>query len=197
MVNKALFSKKTDDWSTPVEFYKELDKEFGFTDDPCPLNGSGGLDRAWGYSVYCNPPYSDVRSWLEKGVKELELGNAKTIVYLLPARTCTKWFHDLVYNKAEIRFIKGRLKFGNSTNSAPFPSMIAIFQKNRLVEPLFDAGLVVKIRNNILTNILDRRGWGQEWDNFDSNIKDEIREDFDLIIIETTIKNYQKPNGED
>ena len=52
-----------------------------------------------------------------------------TVVMLLPARTDTRWFHEYIWNKAEIRFIKGRLKFGNSKNSAPFPSMVVIFQR--------------------------------------------------------------------
>ncbi len=130
MVSKALFSKATDHWSTPIQFYTELDEEFRFDYDPCPLNADfDGLQREWHGRIYINPPYSDVRTWLEKGIYELEKGNAELLVYLLPARTCTKWFHDLAYKRAEIRFIKGRLKFGGSKWNAPFPNMIAIFTK--------------------------------------------------------------------
>jgi len=125
-----MFSKKTDDWSTPKDFYQELDKEFNFDFDPCPLRSTtDGLSIDWNGSVFINPPYSNIKAFLEKGITELSKGNAKQLVYLVPARTDTKWFHDLVYNKSEIRFIKGRLKFGDSKNSAPFPSMLIIFKK--------------------------------------------------------------------
>ena len=130
MVSQALFSKKTDDWSTPPEFYNLLNNEFNFDYDPCPLRADfDGLALEWHGNVYVNPPYSDVRAWLEKGIKEIEKGNSSCIVYLLPARTCTKWFHDLVYGKAELRFVKGRLKFGGAGWNAPFPNMVAIYRK--------------------------------------------------------------------
>ena len=125
-----MFSKKTDDWSTPKEFYQELNKEFSFDFDPCPLRSlTDGLNIDWNGNVFINPPYSNIRAFLEKGLSELSKGNVKQLVYLVPARTDTRWFHDLVYNKAEIRFIKGRLKFGDSKNSAPFPSMLVIYKK--------------------------------------------------------------------
>ena len=54
-----------------------------------------------------------------------------TVVMLLPARTDTRWFHDYIYGKAEVRFIRGRLKFGGSKNSAPFPSMVVIFGERK------------------------------------------------------------------
>lgn len=123
-----MFSHKTDDWSTPKEFYDILDKEFSFDMDPCPLRSEeDGLNKDWKGNIFINPPYSNIRKFIEKGLDEIHKGNAKTLVYLVPARTDTKWFHDLVYNKTEIRFIKGRLKFGDSKNSAPFPSMVIIY----------------------------------------------------------------------
>jgi site-specific DNA-methyltransferase (adenine-specific) len=131
MVSKALFSKATDNWATPTDFYAKLNAEFNFTLDPCPLNAEHDAladNYQWGGRVFINPPYSNIRGFLEKGVSELAKGNAETLVYLVPARTDTKWFHDLVYGKAEIRFIKGRLKFGDSKNSAPFPSMLIIYK---------------------------------------------------------------------
>lgn len=131
MNKEILFSKKTDDWSTPKTLYNELNNEFNFTFDPCPLRGLvDGLTIDWNGNVFINPPYSNVGKFLEKGLLELEKGNAKTLVYLLASRTDTKWFHTYIYNnpRAEIRFIKGRLKFGDSKNSAPFPSMIVIFK---------------------------------------------------------------------
>jgi site-specific DNA-methyltransferase (adenine-specific) len=86
-----------------------------------------GLDREWGTSTYCNPPYGRyVGEWIEKGIKESRQG--KTIVFLLPARTDTKWFHDLILPYAkEIRFIRGRLQFKKG-QQAPFPSMLIIFK---------------------------------------------------------------------
>jgi hypothetical protein len=81
-----------------------------------------------GGRVFINPPYSNIRGFLQKGLEELKRGNVELLVYLIPARTDTKWFHEFVYGKAEIRFIKGRLKFGNSKNSAPFPSMLVIYK---------------------------------------------------------------------
>jgi phage N-6-adenine-methyltransferase len=128
-VDKVLWSKKSDDWSTPKDLYNELDKEFNFTFDPCPLHSEeDGLVIAWGKSCFVNPPYSNIKGFLEKAVEELQK-NTEIVVFLIPSRTDTKWFHEYIYGKAEIRFIKGRLKFGNSKNSAPFPSMICIFRK--------------------------------------------------------------------
>lgn len=130
-----MFSSKTDLWSTPQEFFDKLNDEFHFTLDVCaiPENAKcdkyftpldNGLNQEWNGVVWCNPPYGrKIGKWVEKA------HNSKaTVVMLLPARTDTKWFHSYIYNKAEIRFIKGRLKFGGETNSAPFPSMIVVFR---------------------------------------------------------------------
>ena len=131
MNTELIFSKKSDDWSTPKDFYEKLDKEFSFTFDPCPLRSEdkNAMFIDWKGRVFCNPPYSNIRNFLEKGVLEIKRGNAEKVVFLIPARTDTKWFHDLVYGKAEIRFIKGRLKFGDAKDNAPFPSMLVIYQK--------------------------------------------------------------------
>lgn len=129
MNTELMFSKKTDDWSTPKELYNKLNNEFNFTFDPCPLRSEeDGLNIDWVGNIFINPPYSNIKGFLEKGLNELKKGNANVLVYLVPARTDTKWFHEYVYNKAEIRFIKGRLKFGDSKNSAPFPSMLVIIK---------------------------------------------------------------------
>jgi site-specific DNA-methyltransferase (adenine-specific) len=124
------FSSQTVEWPTPKSVYAELDKEFGFTFDPCPLggdvDGTARLLNNWnGHRVFCNPPYGpSVRGFLECW------RDAELAVYLIPARTDTRWFHDICLPFAtEIRFIKGRLKFGDAKNSAPFPSMLVIFQK--------------------------------------------------------------------
>lgn len=73
-----------------------------------------------------NPPYGrNIGLWVHKAAT-----CGATVVCLLPARTDTRWFHEYIYHKAEIRFLRGRLKFGDSKNSAPFPSMIVIFREN-------------------------------------------------------------------
>lgn len=127
---KTLFSHKTDNWSTPKDLLKKLDEEFNFTYDPCPLQSEDitVLLQEWKGRVFCNPPYSNIRPFLEKALIELKKGNIEIAVFLLFARTDTKWFHDLVYGKHEVRFLKGRLKFGNAKNSAPAPSMLVILK---------------------------------------------------------------------
>lgn len=121
------FSSATDHWSTPKDVYDALDKEFNFDHDPCPMGGTDGLITSWGRVNFINPPYSDIKSWLYKGHYEW-LIRKKICVFLIPSRTDTKWWHEWVMNATEIRFIKGRLKFGNAKNSAPFPSCIVIFK---------------------------------------------------------------------
>lgn len=133
------FSSKTDDWSTPQDFFNELNKEFNFELDPCASSKNAkclnyftkkddGLTKNWdNYRVFCNPPYGrEIKNWVKKASE----ARGGIVVMLIPARTDTKYFHDFIYNKenVEIRFLKGRLKFGNSKNSAPFPSLIAIFR---------------------------------------------------------------------
>jgi len=138
MINKGLFSSATGEWETPQWFFDELNKEFGFTIDVCAnvtnakckvwFNmAQNGLFRSWNGICWMNPPYGrEIGKWVKKAFEESQRG--ATVVCLLPARTDTKWFHDYIYKKAEIRFLKGRLKFGGSKNSAPFPSMIVIFR---------------------------------------------------------------------
>lgn len=134
MINKGLMTSKSGEWETPQDLFHSLDKEFHFTLDPCATKENAkckkfytkeddGLKQDWtGERVFMNPPYGrEIGKWVKKA-KESALG----VVALLPARTDTKWFHDYVQG-SEIRFIKGRLKFSNSHNSAPFPSMIVIF----------------------------------------------------------------------
>ena len=126
---RTLFSSASDRWATPAELKNALYTEFCLNFDACPLDGiSDGLAPlfvSWyGKRVSCNPPYGPgIQDWLLRGFE------AEIAVYLLPARTDTKWFHGLCLPKAkEIRFVKGRLKFGNAVNGAPFPSMIVIFE---------------------------------------------------------------------
>lgn len=127
MLNKSLFSSESVHWATPKELYNKLDEEFHFNDDPCPLHSvEDRLDTEWGTSTFMNPPYgTKICKWLKKAYEESLKG--KTIVCLIPSRTDTKWWHEYVMKAREIRFLRGRLKFGNATNSAPFPSCIAVF----------------------------------------------------------------------
>ena len=137
-MNEILFSSASEEWETPQDLFNKLNNEFNFTVDVASseLNykckkhytqKEDGLVQNWDNEVvWCNPPYGrKIGEWVKKASKSKTI-----IVMLLPARTDTKWFHDYIYNKQniEIRFIKGRLKFGNSKNSAPFPSMIVIFK---------------------------------------------------------------------
>lgn len=140
MNTELMFSSKTDLWTTPQDFFNNLNDEFNFNLDPCSTQENAkcenyftikenGLIQSWGgYNVFCNPPYGrEIKKWVEKAYNESKKENTK-IVMLIPARTDTSYFHNYIYNKAkEIRFIRGRLKFGNSKNSAPFPSMVVIF----------------------------------------------------------------------
>ena len=127
------------DWQTPKAVYDALNKEFCFDFDPCPHNPTfDGLNIEWGQSNFVNPPYGrEIPKWIKKGYEESQKG--KTVVLLIPSRTDTRWWHDYVM-KGEIRFIKGRLKFGDAINSAPFPSAIVIF-KNELTDISFQEGL--------------------------------------------------------
>lgn len=129
-------SRNTDNWITPPELYEALNKEFNFTFDPCPINPKfDGLKISWGKSNFVNPPYSKIKQFLIKAHEELKNNPiVETIVFLTFVNTDTFYFHEYIYNKAEIRFIKGRLKFKNPdtniNNSAMRPSMIVIFKKN-------------------------------------------------------------------
>ena len=80
----------------------------------------------WIGRVFCNPPYSRIVEFLRKGLYHLASGDCELLVYLIPARTDTAWFHDYC-QKGEVRFLRGRLKFGGSKNSAPFPSMVVTY----------------------------------------------------------------------
>lgn len=86
-------------------------------------------NRGGGHNVFVNPPYGrEIGNWVEKAFRTNE-EHGNLVVMLLPARTDTKWFREYIYHKAEIRFIRGRLKFGNSKNAAPFPSMVVIYNR--------------------------------------------------------------------
>lgn len=129
-LSSVVFSSSSDHWATPSVVYDELHREFGFTFDPCPLNSvEDGLKLSWGGAIYCNPPYSKIPEFIKKGLYHLAVLEASVLVYLLPSRTDTAWFHDYCLKAAEIRFCRGRLKFGNAQFNAPFPSMVVIFKE--------------------------------------------------------------------
>ena len=126
---KGLMSSIKQDWKTPDNLFKQLNKEFNFNYDPCPsyrLKDYDGLVCEWGERSFVNPPYKDIKKWIEKGYNEWRKG--KLVVFLIPARTDTIYFHKWIYPYAELRFIKGRLRFNDGKGSAPFPSMIAILK---------------------------------------------------------------------
>ena len=140
MINKGLFSSNTNEWATPVAFYEELNKEFNFTLDPCATDANhkcnkyftkeiDGLAQSWaGEVVFCNPPYGRaIGDWVKKCYEE-HIKHGITVVMLIPARTDTTYFHTYIYNYAELRFIKGRLKFNDGKQGAPFPSMLVIYR---------------------------------------------------------------------
>lgn len=140
MNTKVMFSSKTDLWETPQYLFDKLDSEFYFDVDVCALPDNAkckkyytpeqdGLSQPWTGVCWCNPPYGrEIGKWVEKAYNSAKDG--ALVVMLLPARVDTRWFHDYIYNKAEVRFIRGRLKFGKLKNNAPFPSMIVVFRPN-------------------------------------------------------------------
>lgn len=152
MINEALFSSKKMDYCTPQDLFDELNEEFNFVLDAAATDKSAkckhyytpetdGLSKSWfienGGAVFCNPPYGrSTGKWVEKAHEEAQKG--MPIVLLIPARTDTSYFHDYIYGQAEIRFLRGRVKFtdeeGNPCRDqkgkamgAPFPSMVVVF----------------------------------------------------------------------
>jgi hypothetical protein len=126
-LNRGLFTSQRGNWKTPKALYQALDAEFHFDCDPCPAQPKiNGLESEWGYTNFVNPPYgNEITKWIRKGYEQFMKG--KTVVFLIPSRTDTRWWHDYIMKASEIRFIKGRLKFDDQKNSAPFPSAIAVF----------------------------------------------------------------------
>lgn len=135
MKTEVLFSSKTDQWETPQDFFDALNEEFHFETDTCATAENAkckryftpemdGLKQEWTGVCWCNPPYGrKIGQWVKKASE-----SRATVVMLIPARTDTAWFHDYIYGKAEIRFVRGRLRFGGSKINAPFPSVVAVFR---------------------------------------------------------------------
>jgi site-specific DNA-methyltransferase (adenine-specific) len=133
----ATFSRKSTEWGTPLGLFRKLDAEFGFTLDVCavPENAKcrryftpaeNGLLRKWEGVCWMNPPYgADVGKWVRKA--HLSARDGATVICLLPARTDTAWWHEYVIPYAEVRFVRGRIRFTGARSSAPFPSAIVLF----------------------------------------------------------------------
>ena len=133
------FSSKTDLWYTPQDFFKKYDDVYKFETDVCATDDNtkcvkyyteemDGLLQEWRGVCWMNPPYGrTIGKWMKKAY-ESSLEGA-TVVCLVPARTDTNWWHDYAM-KGDIEFIKGRLKFGGSKNSAPFPSAVVVFKQD-------------------------------------------------------------------
>ena len=140
MDTSVMFSSKTDMWATPQDFFDQLNKVFKFEVDVCALPenakcstyytpSDNGLEQDWRGVCWMNPPYGrEISAWVEKAYRSANT-NGATVVCLLPARVDTRWWHKYC-SKGEVLFIKGRLKFGGSKNSAPFPSAVVIFRNN-------------------------------------------------------------------
>jgi phage N-6-adenine-methyltransferase len=142
-MNQVLMSSKKMNWRTPQDFFDNLNKEFNFTLDPCAddknhkcldyfTEEENGLKHSWqGSTAFVNPPYGrEIGKWVKKCYEESLKPNTK-VVMLIPSRTDTTYFHDYILGKAEIRFLKGRIKFWDDDNNpqdpAPFPSMLVIY----------------------------------------------------------------------
>ena len=137
---KVLFSSKSMEWATPRPFFEKLNKEFEFNLDPCARSHNAlckkyfteeedGLSQDWsGHRVFVNPPYGrGIGLWIKKCYEESRKPDT-TVVMLIPSRTDTKYWHDYVMKSDEIHLVKGRIKFGGGTNSAPFPSAVVVFR---------------------------------------------------------------------
>ena len=149
-LSKVVHSHATDEWPTPPDFYEMLNLEFGFTLDPCatPDNAKcarfftqadNGLLQDWtGEIVFVNPPYSQAIAWIEKATREAR--NGVTVVMLMASRTGTDWFCDYALpNAAEIRYVRGRLKFVGGKSGAPFDSVVIVFRPGHVGPPVTSA----------------------------------------------------------
>ena len=147
MINKVLFSSEKTDWETPAEFFDEWDMLYGFEFDVCASDHNAkcekyftekdnALAQKWFGVCWMNPPYGRniTNKWVKKAYDESQTGDC-IVVALLPARTDTKWFHKYVYNKPGIEhyLIEGRVRFVGAKDDAPFPSLVVVFKKSKLL----------------------------------------------------------------
>lgn len=144
MMNAGMYSSATDEWETPQHIFDWLNEEFHFTLDVCATAANAktphyltreqnGLAWSWyGHICWMNPPYGrDIAKWVRKAYEEAVMDRATTVC-LLPSRTDTAWWHDYCMRSNDIRFLRGRLKFGGAKWNAPFPSVIVVFRPKRL-----------------------------------------------------------------
>lgn len=136
------FRSESCEWATPQEFFDALDNEFDFDLDVCATATNAkcenyftrkhdGLVQPWSGTCWCNPPYGrEIKFWIQKAMQTAQEGKA-TVVCLVPSRTDTNWWHDYVSHADEVRFVKGRLRFGGHSNSAPFPSAVLVFRAKK------------------------------------------------------------------
>jgi phage N-6-adenine-methyltransferase len=132
------FRSRTDLWATPWDFFRQLDREFGFDLDVCAVAANAkcpryftpeadGLRQEWRGVCWMNPPYGrEIGRWVTKALDASLEGAA--VVALVPARTDTAWWHAAVMAAAEVRLVRGRLRFGDSPHAAPFPSAVVVFR---------------------------------------------------------------------
>lgn len=150
---KVVFSHKRGNWPTPGLLFSRLDDEFHFTLDACGSHDNakvtsffeepffehsiGAIDSTWVGTVWCNPPYGPgLPLWVAKAEWSARTVVGVTVVLLLPARTDTKWWHDIVMKAAEIRFIRGRIRFHGAKAGAPFPSVVVVFRHGHRGQPI-------------------------------------------------------------
>lgn len=148
MNTNLMFSSKTDDWATPQYFFDALHEEFGFTLDACASDKNAkcaeylteelnSLHWPWFGRVWLNPPYGrGIGEWIEKAVDETRRGRAECVVCLVPARTDARWFQDNAQHASEIRFVRGRIAFGDGKVGAPFPCAVIVFESAHKGAPL-------------------------------------------------------------
>lgn len=143
MFTKGMMTSNSSEWETPQALFKRLDKEFRFTLDVCALPENAkcprfytpeddGLSKEWSGVCWMNPPYGrQISKWVKKAYESVQGGCS--VVCLLPSRTDTKWFQDYCLKSKDIRFIRGRLKFGGGKNRAPFPSVVVVFSPATII----------------------------------------------------------------
>lgn len=144
-MSPAHFSSRHASWETPSDFFARLDWEFHFTLDVCADHANrkcrrffnraqNALTRSWTGTCWMNPPYGrEIGAWLKKAIAEAARG--ATVVGLVPARTDTAWWQDVVMRAAEIRLVRGRLRFVGASAPAPFPSAVVIFRPGACPAP--------------------------------------------------------------